>query len=72
LRIAVGRWAPPALADERAQTLVEAGANHVASLLAESRSYLGGLLELPRLPALDTATAVSDAAVPLRMGGESA
>jgi len=59
LRIAVGRWGPPALADEHQQTLVDAGANHVASLLTESRTYLGGLLELPRLPVLDTAPAVS-------------
>ena len=54
LRMAVGRWAPPALADESSQALVDAGANHVASLLIESRTYLGGLLELPRLPVPDT------------------
>ena len=50
LRIAVGRWGPPALANESPQTLLDAGANHVASLLVESRNYLGGLLEMPRLP----------------------
>ena len=50
LRIAVGRWAPPALADESPQTLLDAGANHVASLLIESRNYFGGLLEMPRCP----------------------
>jgi hypothetical protein len=72
LRIAVGRWGPPALADERPQALVDAGANHVASLLTESRTYLGGLLELPRLPVLDTATAVSQTASPLFMGHGSA
>ena len=49
LRIAVGRWGPPALADESSQTLLDAGANHVASLLIESREYLGGLVEVPRL-----------------------
>ena len=54
LRVAVGRWAPPALADDSSQALVDAGANHVASLLIESRTYLGGLLELPRLPVPDT------------------
>jgi len=54
LRIAVGRWAPPALADESSQALVDAGANHVASLLMESRNYLSDLLELPRLPVPDT------------------
>jgi len=57
LPIAVGRWGPPALADEDSQTLLDAGANHVASLLIESRNYLGGLLEMPRLPVTDTADA---------------
>jgi predicted PurR-regulated permease PerM len=50
LRIAVGRWGPPALADESTETLMATGANHVASLLMESRNYLSGLVELPRLP----------------------
>ena len=54
LRIAVGRWGPPALADESSKTLLDAGASHVASLLIESRNYLGGLLEAPRLPVPDT------------------
>ena len=54
LRIAVGRWAPPALADDSAQPLVEAGANHVASTLVESRDYLGGLLDMPRVSAPET------------------
>jgi hypothetical protein len=57
LRIAVGRWGPPALADESSQPLLDAGANHVASLLVESRDYLGGLLEMPRLPVPDEADA---------------
>lgn len=48
LRIEVGRWAPPALADESAHTLLDAGADHVASLLTESRDYLGGLVEMPQ------------------------
>ena len=43
LRILVGRWAPPTLADESTQALREAGANHVASTLAQTREYLGGL-----------------------------
>jgi predicted PurR-regulated permease PerM len=55
VRIAVGRWAPPALADDGMQALRDAGANHVASLLVESRDYLGGLLEMPRVPAPETA-----------------
>ena len=51
LHIAVGRWAPPALADESPTPLVAAGADHVASLLVESRNYLAGLTGEPRLPA---------------------
>jgi predicted PurR-regulated permease PerM len=47
LRIAVGRWGPPALADESPQTLLDAGANHVTSLLIESRNYVASLLETP-------------------------
>ena len=63
LRIAVGRWAPPALADESPQTLLDAGANHVASLLVESRNYLGGLLEMPRLSETVQLTCVSAVSV---------
>jgi predicted PurR-regulated permease PerM len=47
LPIAVGRWGPPALTDESSQTLLDAGANHVATLLVETRNYLGSLLEMP-------------------------
>jgi predicted PurR-regulated permease PerM len=47
LRIAVGRWAPAALADESSQPLHDAGANHVASQLIDSRNYLAGLVESP-------------------------
>jgi hypothetical protein len=50
LRIAVGRWGPPALADESGEPLLGAGANHVASLLIESKNYLSGLPELPGVP----------------------
>ncbi|MBK5296500.1 MAG: AI-2E family transporter [Vicinamibacteria bacterium] len=50
LRILVGRWAPPTLADESTQALREAGANHVASTLAQTREYLGGLEEIARMP----------------------
>jgi hypothetical protein len=54
LHIAVGRWGPPGLADENPQALLDAGANHVASLLTDSRDYLGGLLEMPRVPVANT------------------
>jgi predicted PurR-regulated permease PerM len=50
IRILVGRWGPPALADESTQALREAGANLVASTLVETRTYLGGLVEIPRIP----------------------
>jgi hypothetical protein len=50
VRILVGRWAPPALADESTQLLRESGANHVGSTLAETRDYLGGLVDIPRIP----------------------
>jgi predicted PurR-regulated permease PerM len=49
LRILVGRWGPPALADESTHVLREAGATLVASTLAETRTYLGTLVEIPRL-----------------------
>ena len=51
VRILIGRWAPAGLADDSAQALRDAGANHVASLLVESRDYLGGLLDMPRVSA---------------------
>jgi hypothetical protein len=72
LRMAVGRWAPPALADENAHTLLDAGADHVASLLIESRRYFDSLLEMPRLPIPDTADAAGLAAPPLSIGRGSA
>jgi predicted PurR-regulated permease PerM len=72
LRIAVGRWAPAALADENSQALLDAGADHVASLLIESRKYFGGLLEMPRLPVPGTADATGLAAPPLAIGRGSA
>jgi predicted PurR-regulated permease PerM len=72
LRMAVGRWAPPAMADESSQPLLDVGADHVASLLIESRNYFGGLLEMPRLPIPDTADAAGLAAPPLSIGRGSA
>jgi hypothetical protein len=46
LQIVVGRWSPAALADESTQALRDSGANHVASTLAQTREYLGGLEEM--------------------------
>ena len=50
VRIVVGRWGPPALADDSTQLLRDAGASLVASTLAETRAYLGELVEIPRIP----------------------
>jgi predicted PurR-regulated permease PerM len=50
VRILVGRWGPPALADDSTQLLRDAGATLVASTLVETRTYLGGLAEIPRIP----------------------
>ena len=55
LRIVVGRWAPPALADESTQILRDAGASHVDSTLVETRTYLTTLLEIPRIEGVDAA-----------------
>ena len=54
VRIPVGRWGPPALADDSTQALREAGADLVASTLVETRTYLGGLVEIPRIPVPET------------------
>ncbi len=40
LRLAVGRWAPPELADESLQPLTDAGASHVAVSILDTRRYL--------------------------------
>jgi hypothetical protein len=54
VRILVGRWAPPALADQdSAPGLRDAGATLVASTLAEMRTYFEGLAEIPRVPLPD-------------------
>jgi predicted PurR-regulated permease PerM len=50
VRILVGRWGPQALADDNTQLLRDAGATLVAATLAETRTYLGGLVEIPRIP----------------------
>jgi hypothetical protein len=48
VRILVGRWAPPDLADEDRSMLIEAGANHVAATLIETRDHLRTLAVLER------------------------
>ena len=51
VRIVVGRWGPPALADDATPALRDAGATLVCATLVETRDYLGGLVEIPRIPA---------------------
>jgi predicted PurR-regulated permease PerM len=50
VRILVGRWGPPALADDSTQVLRDTGATLVASTLLETRTYLAGLVEIARIP----------------------
>ena len=57
VRILVGRWGPPELADESTQVLRDTGANLVASTLLETRTYLAGLVELPRIPVPEAVSA---------------
>jgi hypothetical protein len=40
VRIPIGRWAPPELADEDRSTLIDTGATHVATTLIETRDQL--------------------------------
>jgi len=54
VRILAGRWGPPALADETARGLRDAGANLVATTLTDTRTYLAELGEIPRLPSGET------------------
>jgi predicted PurR-regulated permease PerM len=54
VRLLVGRWAPPGLADESTQVLRDTGADLVASTLLETRTYLAGLVEIPRIPVPET------------------
>ena len=56
VRILVGRWSPRALADDSPQLLRDAGATLVASTLTETRTYLGGLVEIPRVPLPDASS----------------
>ena len=56
LRILVGRWGPQALADDSTHLLRDAGATLVASTLAETRTYLSGLVEIPRIPRPETSS----------------
>ena len=60
VRILVGRWGPPALADDSTQGLRDTGADLVASTLLETQTYLAGLVEIPRIPV--PGTNVADAA----------
>ena len=59
LRIEVGRWGPASLADESAQPLLDAGADHVASLLADTRNDVASLLAARQPSATASATGES-------------
>ena len=59
LRIQVGRWGPASLADESAQPLLDAGADHVASLLADTRNDVASLLAARQPPATASASGES-------------
>jgi predicted PurR-regulated permease PerM len=61
LRIIVGRWGPPALADESTQMLRDAGATLVATTFSDTRNYLAGLVEIPRIPQPEIAAPVTAA-----------
>ncbi|MDP3720047.1 MAG: AI-2E family transporter [Acidobacteriota bacterium] len=60
VRIVVGRWSPAALADDSTQLLRDAGASLVCATLAETRDFLAGLVELPRIPAPVAAEPMTD------------
>jgi predicted PurR-regulated permease PerM len=57
LRILVGRWAPPALADDTLQPILEAGATHVSTTLLETRRQLAELVHRGTQPGPDRAHA---------------
>lgn len=53
VRILVGRWSAALMADESTKSLRDAGATLVSSTLTDTRDYLSGLVEIPRVPAAD-------------------
>ena len=55
VRISVGRWAHPSMADESSQPLVDAGAALVASTLADTRKHLAEAAHIGT-PVADVAT----------------
>jgi predicted PurR-regulated permease PerM len=57
LRILVGRWSPPALADDTLQPILEAGATHVSTTLLETRRQLAELVHRGTQPGPDRAHA---------------
>ena len=56
LRIVVGRWASPDLADETVQPLTDAGVSHVAISLLDTRKYLSEVANVaaPAAPIVGT------------------
>jgi hypothetical protein len=46
VKLIVGRWAPTAFADDTTESLLEAGADHVATSLLETREQLFRVLHI--------------------------
>jgi len=59
LRIIVGRWASPDLADDTTEPLTAAGASHVAASLSETRRYLAEAAPAAAAPDLPAAAAAA-------------
>ena len=59
LKIVVGRWAPAPLADDNPRLLVDAGANHVASTLLETRDQLCQLAQITQIAQSPEGTAAT-------------
>jgi predicted PurR-regulated permease PerM len=50
LRLVVGRWSPPELADDTLQPLTDAGASHVGTTILDTRKYLAEAAHLGAPP----------------------
>ncbi len=55
VKVLVGRWAPEGLADDEPKQILDAGANHVATTLVETRDQLRALATLERQRAASAA-----------------
>lgn len=62
LKILVGRWAPPAMADDDPRVLLDAGADHVGTRLLDTRDSLRQFVQLIKLSSNGERTARESAA----------